>query len=109
MIAKTDGCAYNSCMANCFFCGEHIPAQQKIYRNSTCSKCGNPLKICRNCRFYDPSAAHQCTEPVSEPVGNKESANFCEYFVITDKDSSVSETAEEKRRKARDAFDNLFS
>jgi hypothetical protein len=96
-------------MASCFFCGAEIPAGEKIYRNSTCTACGNPLKICRNCRFYDQSSPHECREPVSEAVKDKESANFCEYFVLTDRENPGGKTREQEHKRARDAFDKLFS
>ncbi len=32
------------------------------------------------CRFYDTSKAKHCSEPVAEPVSDKERANFCGYY-----------------------------
>lgn len=38
------------------------------------------MRVCLNCRFHDRQAAHQCRERRAEPVAEKDSANFCEYF-----------------------------
>ena len=49
-------------------------------RTDYCRACRAELHVCRMCRFYDVTRANQCTEPVADPVGNKERANFCGYF-----------------------------
>ena len=36
--------------------------------------------MCKNCRFYDPTAYNECREPSAEVVREKERANFCDYF-----------------------------
>lgn len=40
------------------------------------------MKVCLNCRFYDPSAHWQCRERISEPVREKDRANFCDFFSL---------------------------
>ena len=95
-------------MADCYFCGASIPADTKIYRTTLCRSCSNPLKICYNCRFYDPQAPYQCLEHILEPVEDKETANFCEYFTPALRSSSKSSN-EEAHQKAVDAFNSLFS
>lgn len=49
-------------------------------RSESCPQCRADLRICLNCRFHDLQAAHQCRERRAEPVAEKDSANFCEYF-----------------------------
>lgn len=49
-------------------------------RSESCPQCRADLRICLNCRFHDLQAAHQCRERRAEPVAEKASANFCEYF-----------------------------
>ncbi|MEO1766178.1 hypothetical protein [Thiobacter aerophilum] len=51
-----------------------------LSRLAQCPACRAPLHTCRMCRFYDPSAARQCLEPVAEEVRDKDQANFCGYF-----------------------------
>ena len=107
-IAIIDWYRYNALMANCYFCGTEIPAETKVYRTTVCEKCGNPLKVCYHCRFYDPSAPHQCLEHISEPVRIKDSANFCDYFSLSKKGSPKAEK-EASHKKAVDTFNSLFS
>jgi hypothetical protein len=38
------------------------------------------LRVCLNCVHYDPRVAHQCRERRADPVQDKNTANFCEYF-----------------------------
>ncbi len=52
----------------------------EVFRSSTCPGCGKDLKICLNCRFYRPGAHQDCLETVPDPVTEKDSANFCDYF-----------------------------
>ncbi len=99
---------YTSGMAQCFFCGAEIPAKTKIYRNTLCDHCGNPLKICRNCTFYDSGAPHECLEHISEPVRDKEAANFCEFFVL-DPYAGSGKHIPQDHTKAKDDFNSLFS
>ncbi|NLA92550.1 MAG: hypothetical protein GX842_03795 [Spirochaetales bacterium] len=93
-------------MANCHFCKAEIPPLTTIGHATVCASCGGSLKICFNCRFYDPSAYHQCREGVEEPVTYKDVANFCDHFVL--KEGSVTNTTE-KQAEARSNFLSLFN
>lgn len=93
-------------MAVCYFCGKEIPQGERVYRSSRCLSCGKDIKICLNCEFYSPGSQWDCREAVSEPVEEKDSANFCEYFSLAHTTRKTSE--EEKRKSARSKFDNLF-
>jgi hypothetical protein len=77
-----------------------------VGRQETCPECGIYLHCCRNCRFFDEKAYHQCRESEAEWVRDKESANFCDYFQPGEgKRISDKSRAEEARRK----LDQLFS
>ena len=81
----------------------------KVTRQDMCPECDNPLKCCFNCRFYDKSAYHQCTEPQAEWVRYKEKANFCEYFqprltYMEKQESQPLDTPEDRKK----AWDDLF-
>ncbi len=89
----------------CYFCGKTI--ETKIFRTTTCPQCGKDLKICLNCHFYDPAVHWECLETVDERVNDKDRANFCSYFVYTDRRGPAEN--DEKQKKARSAFDSLFS
>ncbi len=92
-------------MATCFECGEPLPS--RIYRNTLCESCGADAKVCLNCDFYDTGAQWQCRETISEPVREKNRANFCDFF----RPAAVSRGGTKKPeddRGARDAFSRLF-
>jgi hypothetical protein len=93
-------------MKTCWFCGTEAIVPGKLGRKDGCSKCRMSLKCCRNCRHFDPPAPRQCREPAAEFVGDKEGANFCEYFEFVEKagGSRGNPQAEAKRK-----FDALFN
>ena len=92
-------------MSSCHFCGTEVSSTVTIGHGSTCAFCGKPLKVCFNCRFYDPNAYHECREDIDEPVIYKDLANFCDFFVMkeaSDKDQVKSQ------QEARSRFFSLF-
>ena len=38
------------------------------------------MHVCLNCRHYSPAVAQQCRETRAEVVGDKDRANFCDWF-----------------------------
>ncbi len=65
--------------------------------------------MCRNCRFYEPGAHWDCRETISEPVREKDRANFCDFFMLSQKGTPPAKTPEsDKSTDARSKFDNLF-
>ncbi len=54
-------------------------------RSETCFQCRMDLRVCLNCEHFDQRAAYQCRERRAEPVMEKERANFCEYFEMTER------------------------
>ena len=69
-------------IGRCWHCGADL-AGSDFGRETNCSGCGKPTRVCRNCRWYAPSRPNQCEEPVAEPVQEKERANYCEFFEAT--------------------------
>ena len=98
---------YNTLMASCYFCGTQLPHGERIYRTTICDDCGKPIKICLNCEFYDPSSHYECREDIGEPVREKDTANFCDYFSAGKK--TLGKNGEDPHKKAVDTFNNLFS
>ncbi len=94
-------------MASCYFCGRELAHGERIYRSTVCPACGKPIKICLNCEFYDPTAHWECREDIGEPVREKDTANFCEYFSPRPADRRKPE--ERKKSDASEVFRNLFS
>ena len=90
----------------CYFCGEKIISS--VYRNSTCPNCGKELKICFNCEFYSPGSQWDCRESISEPVREKDRANFCDFFSLNSERKGEVEDMS-KKEKARSQFKNLFN
>ncbi len=66
----------------CWKCGNTLAFLSLALRDE-CPACAAELHVCRMCRFYDPRVSQACTEPVAEPVLDKERANFCGYFEPT--------------------------
>ncbi len=92
-------------MATCFECGAPLPS--RIFRNTLCESCGADAKVCLNCDFYDVGAQWQCRETISEPVREKNRANFCDFF----RPAAASRGSSKKPENddgARDAFSRLF-
>ncbi|MCF7944773.1 MAG: hypothetical protein K9L75_04480 [Spirochaetia bacterium] len=103
-------------MAVCYFCGSEFPEKFEVYRTTSCPSCGRDVKICRNCAFYSPGSHYECRETISEPVRDKERANFCDYFRLASssggsgKDSREREAERKKAKQeeARRRFNSLF-
>ena len=93
-------------MPTCANCG--APYEAPVYRNTLCERCGKELKTCRNCRHFSPGAAADCNEPVSEPVLDKDRANFCDWFTPAENAGSAA-GGSDGSSEARKAFDDLFS
>ncbi len=91
-------------MGKCYYCGTEFEAP--VYRSSVCSSCGKDLKICLNCRFYSPGSHYDCRETISEPVRDKERANFCDYFQPGSKEGGNS--SKSGGNTGTDAFNKLF-
>ncbi len=94
-------------MAQCYFCGHRIDEPKGIGRGSTCSSCGKDLKVCLNCAFYDTGSHWECRETISERVAEKDRANFCDYFVFSEKGKGPS-SGLDKADKARSDVNKLF-
>ena len=90
----------------CYSCQNEITLSGKPGRRDTCNKCAGYLHCCRNCRFYDVNAHHQCREPQADFVKDKEMGNFCDYFEATvlGAPASGSDRAEQARKKLKALF-----
>jgi len=92
-------------MPSCANCGSKYAPP--VYRTTLCQECGKELKTCRNCRHFSPGEAHDCHETVSEPVLDKDRANFCDWFSPAADAGSGKDTGD-GNNNARQAFDKLF-
>jgi hypothetical protein len=64
----------------CFSCGTENEVGERVGRRDECSQCMADLHVCKNCRFYDPSAYNECRETSADVVREKEESNFCDFF-----------------------------
>ncbi|MBF0125129.1 MAG: hypothetical protein HQL60_07320 [Magnetococcales bacterium] len=75
-------------------------------REGECPTCKRATRVCRNCRFYDPSCCDECREPQAERILDKERANFCDFF--EPEGHQPDNRAYLEREAARQAADSLF-
>ena len=97
-------------MKLCHHCGREIQLLSELQRTDSCPQCYSDLKVCLNCRFFDPGKNNQCSETSAEYVRDKSKANFCDYFEpnkrlpLNTRDSSTGAA----KTDVRSAFDDLF-
>ena len=59
-------------------------ASDKILRRDDCTHCGADLHCCKMCIYYDTSSYNECREPTAERIVEKEKANYCDHFILSD-------------------------
>ena len=82
-----------------------------LQRTDGCPGCHSDLKVCLNCRFFDPAFNNQCREPQAEWQNEKAKANFCEFFEFREVSPLTQPGlggAQSSETRARAAFDALF-
>lgn len=65
---------------HCHRCGWDWTYRDLPGRSETCSQCRADLRVCLNCQSFASNYANQCRDSRAEPVHDKDTANFCEYF-----------------------------
>jgi hypothetical protein len=93
---------------HCWKCGWEWTLSVQPGRGDSCHRCGNDLKVCLNCVYYDAKVAHQCREGRAEPVFEKQAANFCEYFEMRRRDFVAPQSANPREAAAREQLKKLF-
>lgn len=70
----------------CYHCHKLIPilGAFKVTRTEECPYCSTGLHCCRMCTFYDPKVYNECRESNADRIVDKEKANFCDYFNLSD-------------------------
>jgi hypothetical protein len=66
------------------------------------------LRVCLNCASYDPSVAHQCRDRRADPVQEKASGNFCEYFDFARRTFIAKSDENPRENAAREKLKKLF-
>lgn len=90
-------------MKYCPYC--QTPIDYTISRSTVCSSCNKELHTCSACKFYSPGSHYDCLEDVDELVVDKNRANFCDSFSLTDKKIKT----EDKKKADRAKLDALFN
>ena len=95
-------------MPSCWSCGAGLPYRpfSPVPRSAECPACGRDLHVCRNCRHHDPGVNNQCREPNAEWITDRERANFCELFQLSDR--SATGGGPDRAAAARKKLDDLF-
>jgi len=91
-------------IGTCWHCGADL-GKHDYGRETNCTDCGKPARVCRNCRWYDPSRTNECQEPVAERVMDKTRANYCEYFEAAIRTGSDGTEPDKMRQAADDLFE----
>jgi hypothetical protein len=93
---------------HCYNCGWEWTLPGLPGRGDSCHRCHADLRVCLNCLCYDARVAHQCRDRRAEPVMEKASGNFCEYFDFARR-AFVSKKEENPRENAaREQLKKLF-
>jgi hypothetical protein len=93
---------------HCHNCGWEWTRSYLPGRNDTCDRCRADLKVCLNCASYDPHAAYQCRDRRADPVADKASANFCEYFEFARRVFTPAATGGARAASAREQLKRLL-
>jgi hypothetical protein len=93
-------------MKICYHCKKELDIGDRAGRDEICPSCRRDVRCCLNCALHDADAPNQCREPLSEWVGDREKANFCEHFTFREMTSEGS--AEDTADAAKRRLDELF-
>ena len=74
---------------------------------AACVSCNAQLHVCRMCRHWNPRLQTGCNETRAEDVGARESANFCEWFLLN-RNAFHSTNKEQETQSAHRQLDALF-
>ena len=93
---------------HCHQCGWEWTLSAQPGRTESCHQCGADLKVCLNCISHDARAAHQCRDRRADPVMEKHTANFCEYFELIRRPWTPKGGGDTRADAARDQLKKLF-
>ncbi|WP_416307919.1 hypothetical protein [Neptunicella sp. SCSIO 80796] len=91
---------------HCWQCGNRLTnVILPMSRREECTGCGADQHVCRMCEHFDSSGWGSCNEERAEPVSDRESANFCDYFVPS---SDARTPLSQKHQQAKAKLAALF-
>jgi hypothetical protein len=93
---------------HCWKCGTEYKLPGAPGRSETCHRCNSDLKVCLNCVSYEARLAQQCRDLRAEPVAEKSSANYCEYFEMVRREFVPPAHGSPREDKARETLKKLL-
>jgi hypothetical protein len=93
---------------HCHHCGWEWTLAGQPGRSERCLRCQADLRVCLNCRSYEPPAAQQCRDQRAEPVPEKDTGNFCEYFDFARRSFVPKAGLDLRQQAARDQLKKLL-
>ena len=93
-------------MSQCFNCGSKFTLDPNsiIGRRDECDSCGQDIRCCRNCQFYDRNSYNECRESSASRVVEKDKSNFCDFFQLAKDGNEI----EQEKESALSAAEALF-
>lgn len=91
----------------CWKCGHELDLSVKISRQDACPSCDADLRVCKNCRFWDPGAHNECRENTSNYIREREKSNFCGAFEFKNTDEFDGKEADDARSKLEALFKRI--
>lgn len=88
----------------CFSCGAILTFVDIVSRRDECPKCSEDVRVCKNCRFYDPKVYNECRETSADVIREKDRANLCDFF----QPNAGTDSAQKSRDALLAAADALF-
>lgn len=88
----------------CFKCQTKLELMQGFSRREDCPKCGADIHCCYNCKFYDQGSYNECKETTADVVKEKDRANFCDYFLLNEKNGAAEDKVDDLKAAAEALF-----
>ncbi len=86
----------------CFSCGTELTFVGSVSRRDECAKCRADVRVCKNCRFYDPKVYNECRETQADVIQIKDRSNMCDFFQVGS--GAGGDTSREAMLKAAEAL-----
>ena len=93
---------------HCYKCGWEWELSGQPGRSDTCLQCRSDLRVCLNCISHNPGYAHECKDRRADPVAEKASANYCEYFDLARRPFEATPTQNTREDEAREKLRKLL-
>ena len=92
----------------CYKCNSKLDLEpaQKILRHDECEKCKAYLHCCKMCQYYDVSSYNDCRESNAERIVEKETPNFCSYYILMAGNGKTGPSKDEQLNALNSLFKN---